>query len=264
MLIAVGILFLFLFAGSLYVLNQEFVRITKVQIFGADQSLAEIAERAMRGSYFGIIPRNTILFYPAARIRSDILAAFPDIAAVSLSRSGLTSLSIRVSKRVPIAKWCGTTAGVARSLATTSLEMANDIAKDCYFFDASGVVYATTTTDQPVNTFSFYEPLASGSETIAFGLLLPNAHTLPSAFDFARQLDTFGSPVVSVVFRSGEVDDTLSSGTRITYVLGNEQNAFTALVSARANLDLAGGSIEYIDLRFDGKVYLKRKSGTVQ
>ena len=48
-------------------------------------------------------------------------------------------------------------------------------------------------------------------------------------------------------------------GTRVTYVLGDEQNAFTALTSARDDLNLADGSLEYVDLRFDGKVYLKKK-----
>ena len=78
-------------------------------------------------------------------------------------------------------------------------------------------------------------------------------------FNFARQLDTLGSPVTKVVLRDDEVDDYLASGTRITYVLGHENIAFTALVSARGNMNLADGSLEYIDLRFDGKVYLKKK-----
>ncbi|MFZ2500984.1 MAG: hypothetical protein WAW90_03320, partial [Minisyncoccia bacterium] len=97
----------------------------------------------------------------------------------------------------------------------------------------------------------------------AIGSTLPNADAFPSAFDFARQLTTLGSPASRVAFHDGEVDDYLVSGTRITYVLGNEQNAFTALVSAHKNFNLADGSIEYVDLRFDGKVYLKRKGDTV-
>jgi len=126
-------------------------------------------------------------------------------------------------------------------------------------------MYATTSVDstgspqavQPVNPFLVYTPLAGGSETI--GSTLPNADKLPAALDFARQLGTFGSPVSSVVFRDDEVDDILESGTRITYVLGNEQNAFTALVSARGYLKLADGSLEYVDLRFAGETYFKRK-----
>ena len=78
-------------------------------------------------------------------------------------------------------------------------------------------------------------------------------------FDFARELATLGSPTTRIAIHDGEVNDYLASGTRVTYVLGHEQDAFTALVSARENLNLSDGSLEYVDLRFDGKVYVKRK-----
>ena len=62
-----------------------------------------------------------------------------------------------------------------------------------------------------------------------------------------------------IVLRGDEVNDYLESGTRVTYVLGNEENAFTALASSKDTLNFSDGSLEYVDLRFDGKVYLKRK-----
>jgi len=95
----------------------------------------------------------------------------------------------------------------------------------------------------------------------SIGMTLPNAMAFPSAFNFARQLSSFGSPVSSIVFRADEVDEYLASGTRVTYLLGDEQNAFTALASARDNFNLADGSIQYVDLRFGGKVYVKKKDG---
>lgn len=128
----------------------------------------------------------------------------------------------------------------------------------CYFFDANGFIYATTSSAQPVNPFIVYEPLASSNGS-PIGSTLPNADKLPAAFDFARQLAVFGSPVSSLVFRGDEVDAYLASGTRVTYILGDENNAFTALTSARADFNLADGSVEYVDLRFSGRIYLKKK-----
>ena len=251
-LIALGILFLILCAGIGYELRQSAMRISHVTVYGADQSLAGIATAAMQGTYLGIIPRDSTFFYPASRIRTGIIAEHPDIAAVALFRNGFTGLSIRVDERVPIARWCGSAFQTASSTGT------------CYFFDASGFVYATSSPEvlrspqavQPINSFIVYEPPAGVSESI--GSTLPNAAKFPAAFDFARRLSTFGSPVARVVFRSDEVDDYVTSGARITYVLGNEQNAFTALVSARNDFSLADGSVEYIDLRFDGKIYVKK------
>jgi hypothetical protein len=228
--------------GTVYELNQNAVRISRVQIYGADQSLAAIALATMQGNYLGIIPRDSTFFFSASNIRANLLAAHPEIAAVSIFRNGFTGLSIKMDTRVPIARWCGSSLD-----ATTT---------DCYIFDAKGFVYATTSPDVLVNSFSVYESI---SGTVPIGSTLPNAREFPSAFDFARQLDTLGSPVIRIIFRGDEVDDYLASDTRITYILGDEQNAFTALASARVNFNLADGSVEYVDLRFDGKVYLKKE-----
>lgn len=246
LLIAYSLLSIFIIGGALYGLRQDAVRISHIQIFGADQSLAEVARTAMEGSYLGLIPRNSTFFFPRSRIRTEIIELHPDIAAISLFRSGMTGLSIRISDRVPVARWCG--------LAPTP-----DVDEYCYVFDASGFVFAPAgTSTETINSAKLYAPLV-GDTLEPLRATLLDTEKLPGTFDFARQLATLGSPVVSIVIRGDEIDDILESGTRITYVLGNEQNAYTALVSARQNMNLADGSVEYIDLRFDGKVYLKKK-----
>jgi len=247
LLIAYSLLSILITGGALYGLRQDAVRISHVQIFGADQSLAEIAQSSMEGSYLGLIPRDSTFFFPASRIRSQIIELHPDIAAISLFRSGLTGLSIRISDRVPVARWCG--------LAPTP-----GVDEYCYVFDASGFVFApASTSTETINSAKLYAPLA-GDTLEPLRATLLDALKLPGTFDFARQLSTLGSPVVSIVLRGDEIDDHLASGTRITYVLGHEQDAYTALVSARKNMNLADGSVEYVDLRFDGRVYLKRGS----
>lgn len=216
-------------------------------MYGSDASFADYAKAEMQGSYFGVIPRDSAFFFPESHIRADILAAHPDIAAISIFRNGLTGISIKTDDRAPVARWCG--------LAPTP-----GVDEYCYVFDASGYIFAAAASStQTINSFVLYAPLVNDTleplhATIAY------AERLPHAFDFARQLDTLGSPAVKVVLRGDEVDDYVVGGTRITYLLGHENNAFTALVSARDNFNLADGSIEYVDLRFDGKVYLKKKA----
>lgn len=259
-LIAFCIIFFLLCAGIVYELRQSAVRISHVQVFGppalptgqaggeagTDQSLAGIARRAMHGYYLGIIPRDSIFFFPASRIRAGIVAEYPDIAAVSIFRNGLTSISVKANARVPVARWCG--------LAPTI-----GVEEYCYVFDASGFIFAATATStQTLNPFALYAPL-EGDLLEPLRATLAHAERLPSAFDFARQVSMFGSSVTQVIIRGDEVDDRLESGTRITYVLGDEQNAFTALVSSREHLNLADGSIDYVDLRFAGETYVKRK-----
>lgn len=248
-----------LVAGMLvWGLNQSSVRISRITVYGADQSFSDIAARAMQGSYLGLIPRDSTFFFPASRIRADIINVHPDIAAVSLFRNGLTGLSVRVDTRVAIARWCG--ASEKKSDFEDS-DVKSDFQSDanCYVFDASGYIYAAAaSTTETINSFALYAPLV-GDTLEPLRATLVRADQLPAAFDFARRLGTLGSPVTRVILRDDEVDDMLASGTRITYVLGNEENAFTALVSADESLKLSSGSVEYVDLRFDGKVYVKRK-----
>ena len=259
-LTALSIIFVLLVAGIVYELRQETTRISQVQIYGADQSFADIATAAMQGYYLGLIPRDSTFFFPASHIRSDIISAHPDIAAVSIFRNGLTGLSIKINDRTPIARWCG--------LAPTDFapDPTNSHGSDeyCYVFDASGFIFAASSTStKPINTFTLYAPL-EGDGLEPLRATIARAEELPATFDFARQLDTLGASVTYLVIREDEVDDYLASGTRITYVLGHEQDAFTALVSARENLNLSDGSIDYVDLRFDGKVYVKREAGVNQ
>lgn len=251
------ILLLLLLATTIYGLWQSSVRISRITVYGEDVTLAQYAKDAIQGSYFGVIPRNSTFFFPASRIRAAILADHPSIAAVSIFRNGFTELSIKPSTRVPIARWCGTSPETRFDLEDSDLR--SNLVSNCYVFDAGGFIFAATATStKTINTFTLYAPL-DGDALEPLRATIAHAEKIPTIFDFARQLGTRGSPVNHIVIRDDEVDALLVSGARVTYVLGKEQSAFTALISANENFNLSDGSIEYVDLRFDGKVYLKRK-----
>lgn len=234
-------------AAFLWGVRQSAVRISEIHVYGTDRPLPELALKEMEGSYWGIVPRDSTFFLPVESIRHNILTAYPDLAAVSIFRIGTTGLSLKADYRVPIARWCG--------LAIPE----EGVDEYCYVFDASGVIFASlATTTRTINPFALYARL-EGEALEPLRAIVAQPEALPGTFDFARQLATLGSPVSSIVLRGGEVDCYLASGTRITYVLGDEQKAFTSLVSARENLNLADGSLDYVDLRFDGKVYTKKK-----
>jgi cell division septal protein FtsQ len=250
-------LFLVVSLVFLYGLWQGPFRIRTVTVYGADESLAHVATQAMRGTYFGLVPRDSTLFFPAADIYRAVNSEYPDVATVSLFRSGLTGLSMKVDYRVPIARWSDITS--LDPVASSTEAVIGEVPE--YVFDASGFIYATTSVGMElVNPFIIHEPLPDGARARdPIGVTLPRAEKFPAVFDFAREVATLGAPVREISFRADEVDLYLATSTRITYVLGNEESAFTALVSARGSLDLTDGSVAYIDLRFPGKVYVKRR-----
>ncbi|MBU2330176.1 hypothetical protein KKG57_01780, partial [Patescibacteria group bacterium] len=65
--------------------------------------------------------------------------------------------------------------------------------------------------------------------------------------------------VTSLAIRNDEADLYTTAGTRITYVLGQEQEAVITAASIFSQLNLNDGSVEYVDLRFAGKGYFKRR-----
>ncbi len=228
----------------IYGLRQSSARISHIQIFGTSVDLTHYATEAMQGMYLGLVPRDSFFFIPEGHIRSAILADYPGFAAVSIVHTGLTGISITVTERTAVARWCG-----SRLTLVTS----------CYAFDPNGFIFMPASTSTPtLNPFSLYAPLVGNTQE-PLRATLADADTLPATFDFARRVGTFGSIVATIEIQNDEVNMYLKSGTRITYVLGHEQNAITALVSASSNLNLADGSLDYVDLRFDGKVYLKKE-----
>jgi len=247
----VGLLFLLLVLAGLadYGLWRKGVRISHIGIVGADPALATLAQSALAGTYLGIIPRDSGFFIPSSAIREAILAAHPEIAAVSVRHDGLDGIIVKADMRVPVARWCG-------------LSPTEGVDEYCYLVDANGFVFsAADASSTPLNPFKVYVPLLGGTSTEPLRASIAHADVLPSTFDFARQLSTLGSTVTSVIVNDDEVSDVLVSGTRITYVLGAEQQAFAALVSAKGQFNLSDGSVDYVDLRFPGKVYLKKKEG---
>lgn len=259
---AMLVLLVILLGAGIYGIHRDSVRVNEVKIFGGDQALAREAERAMEGSYLGIIPRNSIFFIPRHAIRNHILEAHLDIAAVSLFREGFNGLSIKVIERVPIARWCG--APLASSSAGTLLSEVN-LNADCFLFDDNGLLYATATqafmgasstpNGKLVTPYVLFSALKDGAE-IPAKATLANVNDIPSVLDFARQAHTLGAHVATIVIRDDEVDHFLTTGARITYVLGQENAAFDALTSAASNLNFA--EVSYLDLRFPGKVYVKK------
>src|SRR3989344_1776407 len=83
-LIASLILLLLLLTVIIYGLQQNAIRVSSINVNDSDSLLSAYAEDAIKGNYFGIIPRNSVFFFPEERIRADILATHSDIAAVSI------------------------------------------------------------------------------------------------------------------------------------------------------------------------------------
>lgn len=240
-------------AGALiYALWRPEIRITKVDASTSEyaSSLESIAKEKLVGAYWHIFPRDSFFLYPERQIRAAILEAHPGISAVSISRTGFDSISLSTSERVVAFNWCGT---------PESPDGAS-----CYQADAEGFVFSAAPFEDAsttIPTLRVYATLVSESDSPEYPLRthVVGAERIPDILRFSRAIKSLGIPVHSIAIRGDEADLYVPEGTRVTYVIGHEEEAAKGASASFPNLNLMDGSLEYVDLRFDGKVYLKRR-----
>lgn len=239
-----------IFALAEVVLWQSFLRVSTVEADGPDaESLKAFVAQELTGTRFLIVPKNSIFFIPQAQLRTEILAKFPQAEAVSIQPRDLTTLAVHTTPRAAVLWWCG--------------ESPDQVLTTCYETDAGGLVFKEVPLEDryaSTSTLTLYAPLVGGmaSGTPA-GATISSAASLPGLLQFIKAMRSLGANVVSVAIRGDEADLYTQAGTRITYVLGREEQAAQLAASGFSNLNLNDGSLLYVDLRFDSKVFFKKK-----
>ncbi len=248
--ILLGVLLLAVIAGTFYVLWLPVFRVNAVSVEGPDSAqVQELAQAKLQGAYFWILPRNSLFFIPQKAIRKSILENYADIEAVSMSAHGLHTLVIQNIRRVTAFWWCG-----------TSLEAAPGT---CYETDAEGLLFAQTDLSMmeasTTPLLKMYMMLDAPDAAAPLRSHIANATVIPNILRMVKALRSLGANIDSVILRDDEVDLKTAGGTRITYVLGHEAQAAALAATALPTLDVNDGSIEYVELRFEGKVYVKKR-----
>ena len=259
-LIILSILFVLLVVAAFGSMWLHLFRIQDVNATGPDsQGMQGIADAQLAGTYHFVIPRNSIFFFPEEAIREQILQQYPDISAVSISRTSFSTISIVSIPREVALTWCGPTYPAVQ-LTASSTQVDN-----CYSADAQGIIFAPVSAAEASssNTLRIYDPLQDDADTSApLGKVIAQASFIPNALQFVKAIKSLGVPIVALVIRGDEADLYAQSGTRITYVLGQEEVTAQTAESAFPSLNLNDGSLEYVDLRFQGKAYFKRVGST--
>lgn len=255
-LVACFTLFLVGSAGTLFLIPALMVR--EIRVSGTEDSLLEsrirtIALRESSHYLFYVFPRRNTFLYPLDAIARAVQDELPEIAHVEAQHDDIHTIHITIEIRKPFALWCG-----------DIVPLPGDPPGDCYIIDTNGVVYAhkdeaDIPTERAASTtmsIYFYGALGEGG--------LPGAQFLtPERFgrlrDFVELLSGRGMPVVSSITiddTQGEI--TLQSGVRVLYT---EQSTAEDIVRRLTLLlhasDIDPTALEYIDLRFGNKVFVK-------
>ena len=244
--------------GAFYLLWRPEARISSIRVpdSGYEDAIEKLAFEKMTGTYYSVFPKDSFFFYPEREIKEAILEAYPRLSKISISRAGFTSLSIGFESRASAFVWCG------------APEDASLDGQSCYEADEHGFIFASYTEQAGATTtdmLQVYAVLDTASSTGAFPLRarVLGTEKIPGILKFSRTLQAYGTPLRFIAIRADEADIFTEGGTRITYVIGKEREAGESAAAALPKLNLKDGSIEYVDLRFPGKIYLKRADSAV-
>lgn len=240
-----------------WLLRLERLMVSDVVTHGNDivstEDIKKIALEDISGTYFLVVPKKSVFFYPALRIKQDILNTFPRIDNVETDITDNTKLRIDVTERKPFALWCGET------YVDTNEDLGN-----CYFIDEGSFIFATAPDFTGNVFFKYFGPLAETSpDSIA---PIGGTFMVTTEFQglqlFLEGFKGFGYDPVSLA-RRDERDFELELADGAKIIFGGDQSLnilldnLQSVVDSEAFQASASKKLEYIDLRFGNRVYYK-------
>ena len=251
-LIFTVVLFLILSISAIFLLRIDRIQIKDVEISGeqmvSEKDLSVFINNTIQGSYWWVIPKTNYFLYNPQKTEQDILNQFPTIKSVSITRSDFQKLSVVVEERKPHSLWCE--------------ENETSDPQDCYFVDDTGFIFSKSPYFSG-NVYFIYHGLIDKGEPIG-------AYVLPQKDfqDFENFLTLVKNLKLDAVSadmeESKDFDVVLSSGTKILFnsrisyddIYSNLSSVLKSDQFASTTID----SLDYLDLRFGNKVFLKSKS----
>lgn len=206
------------------------------------EAIKSVTEAQLEGAYLKLIPKRFSYFYPESDIQ-NLVNQFERIKDVNVERISLKEISITFDEYQPEALWC-------------SLKEA----KQCFFLDENGFAFAVA-------------PDLSGGSLLRYYVSErePENKSHPFAtadYQNARQLAIFlnnhGWFVKTVEINSNrDAFYTLTHGGELKVTLAQPasdtmENLLT-LTGSEEFSHLAPGNFQYLDLRFDTRVFVNEE-----
>ncbi len=271
-------LFVLIVGLASYISHRPEIRISKVKLTGGvlvtETDIESSSLTFMKGSHFLLFPKNNSFWYPKQKLEKYLSEAFRRIDTIDIKRDNFKTLSITITERKPVAIWCDSLPGQAKTVISTTTNSVVEnvvISEQCYFMDQNSTIFSeapyfsgdayfkyygqvgstTPETDLSVNPIGKYY-IAS---TTMFGEITgfieaTRKMSLRPAYLVAEANEEFSL----IVYGGGRIYfDTKTALTRVA------QNLESLLSSKELSTNVARMSIQYIDLRYGNKLFYKLK-----
>ncbi len=259
-LILFGGLFFCLLGGAVYfAVWSDFFWIEEVEFVDSPsgkEKISLIVQKNLEEKIWRVIPQKSIVLIPVNKIRNNILNSFPEIKEVVIQKKPPNILEIKIEKREMIGIWCQIKELEQKKEETaTSTESILDKEIDkCFHIDKEGVIFKESPLIKGsliLNIYGYKNRPAELRDDIAS----------PEIMDFILSVRD-GLPLKSNDFEIVSIEDLrtkMPAGWQIyfnpSYSVNSQLNALKMILEEeiKKNID----SLEYIDLRIEGRVYYK-------
>lgn len=275
-------------AGAIYLFYWPAITIQTILVQGNNiidsQDLSHFVEEELKGNYWLIFPKKSILVYPRQKIEKDLLSQFPRLNGASLSLSDWSSLVLDVSERDTDTIWCSESkndtpdSGAENSSSTPSSGEGNSlpgIENGCYFADNQGFIFARSPQywgSVFTEIYGLLPPNPIGSQPLTppqYSVVVNFAKNLTKIFDRAN-LTNFRLIKIQLISQTEYHAVIWDSDLRSEWLIlfdsdGNPEmltsNLYSVLSSRPFLADLSGNKagLESIDLRYGNRVFYRFK-----
>jgi cell division septal protein FtsQ len=250
--ILIGLLgFLAIFFSAVYLSGLNSLNINNIEISGNKvvdtEAIKTIVKQQLAGKYLWFFPKTNILLYPENSIKNALQNKFTRLKDINLSLKNNNILQISVDERTPEYLWCG-----------ENLPSLGGGSEQCYFMDENGYIFDEAPYFSGEVYFKFYGEIGPNfQQLISFKNILINMGLKPVALAATNDRDI-------QIFLSGGT--SLATAPKIILRADADfekvaENLETALQNEPLQSKFKNNysKLEYIDLRFENKVYDKFK-----
>lgn len=260
------LLVVILVGGFVGILNYSLFRIKGVSVVGEsaeskDQVKAFVFSE-LSGRYFGIIPKDNTFFFSKVNLSSRLGKKFPRLAEVKIRLSSLDSLVIEISDKNARLIWCEGETGVKSGR--------------CFYVNSDGEIYSESPNFSSTVMAEVVAPLSAspiGQKVMASstlekisGLVATLKRLIPSLAITPVQNQVSHLELLG----AGDWKIVVSQSNGSTWqVIFNEKKPLSQLVGSLsstlnnetflADWTKKAGGLDYIDLRFDNKIFYRFK-----
>lgn len=209
------------------------------------------------GNFLFVIPKRSLPVINTKKMELFLIQHFPRIEKVSVVKKYPNQLSVSISERGAETLWCKGDMVIVRNADS-----------ECYFVDKNGVIFSRAPFISGDIYFTFNTRATGTLDTV-----LPNKELLDEVFLINKTLVSFGvKPLVLSSLDDGtyelyvnEKEPINTSSTKLKIILNpkdsNElvDNIQVAFDNLKIGKEHSIDEYAYIDLRFKGKIFYKKK-----